>query len=131
MPPACFAVSNHCEIIFQGKKLVGSAQRRLRRAFLQHGALILDTDPQLTHGVLKYSSEMENHLVLESLISNTTSLNEILQRQLEHNEVAKWFVEGFQKSLPGNWIKGKLSRHELSLIETAQSFDNLRETVVP
>ena len=130
MPPACFAVSNNCEIIFQGKKLVGSAQRRLRRAFLQHGSVILDTDPQLTHGVLKYSSEIENHLVLESLISNTTTLNEILQRQLEHNEVAKWFVEGFQKSLPGNWIKGKLTKQELSLIETTEVYKKIGETVV-
>ena len=39
-------------------------------------------------------------------------------------------IEGFQKSLPGNWIKGKLSMQELSLIENAQAFENLRETVV-
>ena len=44
--------------------------------------------------------------------------------------VILWFIEGFQKSLPGNWIKGKLSRQELSLIENAQAFENLRETVV-
>ena len=96
MSPACFAVSNHCEIIFQGKKLVGSAQRRLRSAFLQHGSVILDTNPQLTHGVLKYSSDRENHLVLESLISNTTTLKKILQREPDYNEIAKWFIEGFQ-----------------------------------
>ena len=130
MSSACFSVSNHCEIIFQGKKLVGSAQRRLRSAFLQHGSVILDTNPQLTHGVLKYSSDRENHLVLESLISNTTTLKKILQREPDYNEIAKWFIEGFQKSLPGNWIKGKLSRQELSLIGNAQAFENLRETVV-
>ncbi|MBC8285183.1 MAG: lipoate--protein ligase family protein, partial [Nitrospinae bacterium] len=54
--PACFSVANHCEITVQGKKLVGSAQRRLRSAFLQHGSVLLDTDPHLTHGLLKYSS---------------------------------------------------------------------------
>ena len=128
--PACFSVSNHCEIIFQGKKLVGSAQRRLRSAFLQHGSIILDTNPQLTHDVLKYSSERENHSVLKSLNSNTTTLKQILKREPEYNEVAMWFVEGFQKSLPGSWIKGNLTRYELSLIESAQMFENLRETVV-
>jgi len=118
MSPACFSISNHCEIIFQGKKLVGSAQRRLRSAFLQHGSIILDTNPKLTHDVLKYSSETENHSVLESLVSNTTTIKQILQREPEYNEIAKWFVEGFQKSLSGNWIKGNLTRQELSLIET-------------
>ena len=53
-----------------------------------------------------------------------------MQREPDYNEVAKWFVAGFQKSLPGNWIKGKLSRQELSLIETAQAFENFRDTVV-
>ena len=97
---------------------------------MQHRSVILDTHPQLTHDVLKYSSDRENHLVLESLISNTTTLKKILQREPDYNEIAKWFIEGFQKSLPGNWIKGKLSRQELSLIENAQAFENLRETVV-
>ena len=67
---------------------------------------------------------------MESLISNTTTLNEILHRELEHNEVAMWFVEGFQKSLSGNWIKGKLTKQELRLIETAQAFKKIGETVV-
>ena len=128
--PACFSVSNHCEIIFQGKKLIGSAQRRLRSAFLQHGSLIIDTNPKLTHGLLKYSSERENHSVLESLISNTTTLQEILQREPEFNEVAQWFVEGFQKSLSGNWKTGKLTGRELDLIEANQAFGSLRETFV-
>ena len=85
---------------------------------MQHGSIILDTNPKLTHDVLKYSSETENHSVLESLVSNTTTIKQILQREPEYNEIAKWFVEGFQKSLSGNWIKGNLTRQELSLIET-------------
>ena len=31
--PACFSIANHCEITVEGKKLIGSAQRRLRSAF--------------------------------------------------------------------------------------------------
>ena len=116
--PACFSVANHCEIAVEGKKLIGSAQRRLRSAFLQHGSLILDMNPTLTHALLKYSSKVEDHAVLESLILNTTNLKQILKKDLEYNEVAKWFMKGFQKSLPGNWIEGYLNSYEYGLIET-------------
>ena len=118
--PACFSMANHCEIIVRGKKLVGSAQRRLRSAFLQHGSVNLDMAPELTHTLLKYSSETEKQAVLDSLISNTTSLKQLLQRSLEHNEVNQWFLKGFQKSFSGNWNIGKLSQQEYDLIKDFQ-----------
>jgi lipoate-protein ligase A len=37
----CFASAGRHEILLGGRKLVGSAQRRLRRAFLQQGSLLL------------------------------------------------------------------------------------------
>ena len=38
---ACFATTAGHEIVVSGRKLVGSAQRRLSRAFLQQGSLLL------------------------------------------------------------------------------------------
>jgi lipoyl(octanoyl) transferase len=116
--PACFSMANHCEIVVRGKKLVGSAQRRLRSAFLQHGSVILDMVPKLTHTLLKYSSEAQKQAVSDSLISNTTSLKQLLQRNLENEEVNQWFLKGFQKTFLGNWDKGELTRHESDLIES-------------
>jgi len=37
----CFASTARHEILLEGRKLVGSAQRRLRRAFLQEGSVLL------------------------------------------------------------------------------------------
>jgi len=116
--PACFSVANHCEITVEGKKLIGSAQRRLRYAFLQHGSLVLDMNPKLTHTLLKYSSDFERLAVLKSLISKTITLKQILKRDLELNEVAKWFLKGFQKSFSGNWREGKLSKKESDLLKS-------------
>jgi len=122
--PACFSVANHCEITVNGKKLVGSAQRRLHSAFLQHGSLILDMDPKLTHALLKYSSQMENQAVLESLISNTTTLKQVLKKDLEYSEVTQWFLKGFPKAFPGNWNQGKLTQRESELIETYSNYED-------
>jgi lipoate-protein ligase A len=41
---ACFAEPNVGEIVVDGRKLVGSAQRRDERAFLQHGSILLHDD---------------------------------------------------------------------------------------
>jgi len=40
---ACFAATAGHEIVLEGRKLVGSAQRRLARAFLQQGSLLTGT----------------------------------------------------------------------------------------
>ena len=39
---SCFAAPVGGEILFRGRKLVGSAQVRKRSAFLQHGSILLD-----------------------------------------------------------------------------------------
>ncbi len=41
-PASCFASSVGGEILYQGRKLVGSAQVRRGDAFLQHGSILLD-----------------------------------------------------------------------------------------
>jgi lipoate-protein ligase A len=58
--PACFASLNHCEITVDGAKLVGSAQKRTSKAFLQHGSLIIEADHELFTSLLKFDNESEN-----------------------------------------------------------------------
>lgn len=40
----CFASASRHELLVAGRKIVGSAQRRLRRSFLQHGSIPLQLD---------------------------------------------------------------------------------------
>ncbi len=44
-PAFCFRRTGAYEIAVGGRKLIGSAQRRQRGAFLQHGSVVLDADP--------------------------------------------------------------------------------------
>lgn len=44
---ACFAEPNVGELVVDGRKLVGSAQRRDEHAFLQHGSILLADDQRL------------------------------------------------------------------------------------
>ena len=47
----CFAGATGYEVELDGEKLVGSAQRRLRRAFLQHGSIRLADDTVLYRAI--------------------------------------------------------------------------------
>ncbi|HPT60889.1 MAG: lipoate--protein ligase family protein [Bacillota bacterium] len=44
---ACFLAPARHEIILQGKKVVGSAQRRKARSVLQHGSILLGAQPEV------------------------------------------------------------------------------------
>ncbi len=43
--PSCFSSPSWYEILVKGKKIVGSAQRRVGGAILQHGSILVDYDP--------------------------------------------------------------------------------------
>ena len=115
--PACFSTSNHWEITVEGKKLAGSAQRRLSGAFLQHGSILLDWDPELAHSLFRYSSESEQAQGLKSLILGTSTLKEVLSIKPEWGEVAHCFVEGFQQTFPGYWKPETLNSFETELVK--------------
>ncbi|MZH03649.1 MAG: lipoate--protein ligase family protein [Nitrospinae bacterium] len=115
--PACFSASNHWEISVKGKKLAGSAQRRLNGAFLQHGSILLDKDYELANSLLRYSSESEKIKGLKELISNTLTLNEIFQTNFGWEKLASYFAEGFQEKFSGLWQSGSLSSLEEELVK--------------
>ncbi len=48
---ACFQSAARSEVTVGGKKIVGSAQRRFKGAFLQHGSILFDVDRELTEKV--------------------------------------------------------------------------------
>ena len=99
--PSCFASLNHYEITVDGKKLVGSAQKRTSKAFLQHGSVIIDADHELFTSVLKFEDEGERVALQERLMNSTTTLNQVCDRKLSFEEISSALQEGFRKTLGG------------------------------
>lgn len=87
---ACFATTLHHEIQFAGRKLVGSAQRRTLRGFLQHGSILLDFDPALLQGALRGKT-------LSDLASNVATLRCCLGEAPEFSAVVSCLLEGFRR----------------------------------
>lgn len=75
---ACFATAVGGEIVVDGKKVVGSAQVRRGKAFLQHGSILLDGSQGIVDAV-SYQS---------SAVSGCVSLSEVLGRPVAFEEVA-------------------------------------------
>ncbi len=119
--PSCFATANHFEILCRGRKLVGSAQRRTRTAFLQHGSILLEFNEELLRGALGKSE-------LGGLGSKVDGLSAFLGRAPDVSEVIRHLSKGFSQAfevmfepfrLPEEWLclALDLSRSKYSSLE--------------
>lgn len=86
----CFVSASRAELTVHGRKISGSAQRRLKRSFLQHGSIPLNVDYTEMAGVLGY----DPMLLRESMIS----VSEAAGRNVTFAELAKALVAGFRAS---------------------------------
>lgn len=116
--PACFASLNHCEITVHGRKLIGSAQRRTQRAFLQHGSILIDTDHDLFHSLLVHAGGAAGEAALDRLKAATITLNEIMQPPPAFEPVRDGFYRGMTAYFGGDWQKGGLTGAERALCES-------------
>lgn len=89
----CFAVPAKSELKYFGKKLVGSAQRKLENTILQHGSILCGP----YHLNLVNYLHAENPQALKSEIENTTTdLGSILNENIYYDGLAKSIAKGFE-----------------------------------
>lgn len=74
---SCFTASARNELHVDGRKLVGSAQRRSDRAILQHGSLLLSTKHKMIGKLLRCRDREILSNITRDLDSKTTSLYEL------------------------------------------------------
>ncbi|MBI4390076.1 MAG: lipoate--protein ligase family protein [Nitrospinae bacterium] len=116
--PACFASFNRFEVAVGQKKLIGSAQRRTRRAFLQHGSALLDLDRELLNSLFRFKNIEERKSSLERLRQSAVSLNEAAGRKLSFAETLLAFRQGFCRSFGEAMEAGALTPFEEKLAAT-------------
>lgn len=74
---SCFTASARNELHVNGRKLVGSAQRRSDRAILQHGSLLLSEKHKLIGELLSCRDEKILSRIADDLDCKTVSLREL------------------------------------------------------
>ena len=75
---SCFTASAKYELQVEGRKLVGSAQRKTRNVLLQHGSLPLSGRHKELSGFVTFSEESDPESISEEMERKTISLEEIL-----------------------------------------------------
>lgn len=107
----CYASIARFEIQYQGKKLVGSAQRRYsfprqeasstHRGFdecvLQHGSILIGPAHRRLVEFLAVNNEGEMQALKKELEEKSTELSTILNRRVEFEEVAQCVKAGFEE----------------------------------
>ncbi|MFA6570684.1 MAG: lipoate--protein ligase family protein [Bacteroidota bacterium] len=89
MSVSCFASSARYEISWQGKKIVGSAQRLFGRTLLQHGSILLGTGHELLGELTAGKSDDEKRILLNYIRKHSVSLEEICNRKIGFEECKK------------------------------------------
>lgn len=72
----CFASTSRSELVLEGRKLVGSAQRRTSSCYIQHGSILVGRDHLDLSRFLLLSQE-EQELYREQLDAHSISMSEV------------------------------------------------------
>ena len=96
MASLCFAVPAKSEIKYSGKKLVGSAQKRMKSVLLQHGSILCGSYHLKILDYLNLPLE-RSVLMREELSDKTTDLFSILGEEIDYSNLAGSLIKGFQE----------------------------------
>jgi len=119
-PPDCFATPSLYELMVGGRKLIGSAQRRWLKVFLQHGSIPIHTD-----------RELEKELIVGAngnLGQRSARLSELLDPVPSMERLKDELAWGFEKQLGISLKEGTLTEkeqaHAEELVQTRYAHDS-------
>jgi lipoate-protein ligase A len=105
----CFTSSAKSEIQFEGRKLLGSAQRRYNTIILQHGSLLLGPAHREIVNYLSSEIQYSKENLLKHLDNHAIDLNTILRRTVTFEEAAECIREGFARACGIDFIEAEIT----------------------
>jgi len=119
-PPDCFSTPSLYELTVDNRKLIGSAQRRWLKVFLQHGSIPIYTD-----------RELEKELIIGAnggLFHRATRLSDLLDPVPPLKKIQDALVWGFEKRIGIHLKEGTVTEeeqiHAEELIRTRYATDS-------
>ncbi len=101
----CFVGPASGEVVADGRKLVGSAMRRVGRAILQHGSLLEDWDGRLQAGCLGLADDA-------ALRPSVATLSDLLGGVPAHDALVEGLAAGFQDAFGARFVAARLTTAE-------------------
>jgi len=104
--PVCFEVPSNYEIVFDGKKLVGSAQMRKAGVVLQHGTLPLHGD------IARIANCLVSKPDPNRVRQRATTVEAAIGRVIDVEEAARFMAQGMAETLNLDLQMGELIEQE-------------------
>ncbi len=111
----CFGSTSRAEILVAGRKLVGSAQHRMRDLMLQHGSILMGPTHKEIVGFLK-TGERARERYRSLLEASTISMREAGWSG-SYEDASTALGAGLAKTLALEWTGGELSSREIERTE--------------
>ncbi|MCX8081938.1 MAG: lipoate--protein ligase family protein [bacterium] len=108
----CFSLSSRHDIVVEGRKIVGSAQRRNKNAFLQHGSILIDINRELWDAIF-----IEKVDFLKII-----SLKELFKKSISIEMLIKNIIMGFEDIFGVHFLEGALTEKERNRIGEWKSY---------
>lgn len=86
---SCFASSARYEVEYEGRKIVGSAQRVYNNTLLQHGSILIGKGHEQIAEIANLKSEKEREILRNFIIKHSATIEEILRRNIDFDECEK------------------------------------------
>lgn len=109
---ACFSAPSWFEILWRGKKLIGSAQNRKNGMILQHGSIPFTFDAAKLVRCVKTSSPEHAARTESMLARKAAGVEEALGRSVQRQELEEHLKAGFVEALGWDLEPGDLSAKE-------------------
>ncbi len=90
----CFASTAKSEVKFNGKKIIGSAQRKMDKVILQHGSILCGKFHSNLPYYLSNRSSIES--LLEELKNKTTEISTITDQEVNYLELSNSIISSFE-----------------------------------
>lgn len=93
----CFASTAKSEVKFNGKKLIGSAQRKVANVILQHGSILCGAYHRNLTKYLANADEQTLSSLSDELNNKTTEIETITNEKTDYELLSKSLIKGFEK----------------------------------
>jgi lipoyl(octanoyl) transferase len=108
----CFATPSWHEIAINGRKVIGSAQKRWKHSFLQQGSVPLDFSPETVCRLFRFSGDGERLEAARELGERACGLNDCASRPIRFEALEQAFIAGFEAVLGIRLVPGVLTPQE-------------------
>lgn len=102
----CFAVSARYEINYLGKKLIGSAQRKIGNVVLQHGSILCGNYHLKLTDYLNIESYRAEE-IFDELNRTTIDLKSVLRKEIDISVLSESIKSGFENHFQTSFIPFK------------------------